>query len=83
METKRSAVQGGTCGPCIVKADRNRQEDREAREVENVPMLGGIMVTKHQVTLIEEVVRLALLRWGGTTILVVLEVAGDGRLSSY
>lgn len=52
-------------------------------EVENVPMPGGIVVTKHQATLIEEAVRLVLLWWGGTTILIILERAGDGRLGSY
>jgi hypothetical protein len=31
VETRRSAAQGGTCGPCIVKADRNRRQDGEAR----------------------------------------------------
>jgi hypothetical protein len=48
-------------------------------EVENVPMPGGIVVTKHQATLIKEVVRLVLLWRGGTTILVVLEGVGGGR----
>jgi hypothetical protein len=32
-------------------------------EVENVPMPGGIVATKHQATLIEEAVRLVLLWW--------------------
>jgi len=52
-------------------------------EIENVPIPGGIVVTKHQATLTEEAVRLVLLWWGGTTVPVVLEGTGDGRLSSY
>jgi hypothetical protein len=34
-------------------------------EVENVPMPGGIVVTKHQATLIEEAVHIVLLMMGG------------------
>lgn len=69
--------------PALQKPIEIDAKMEKPEEVENVPMPGGIVVTKHQATLVEEAVRLVLLWWGGTTILVVLEGAGDGRLSSY
>jgi hypothetical protein len=49
-------------------------------EVENVPMPGGIVMTKHQATLIKEVVCLVLLMVGG---IFILEGVGDWKLGSY
>jgi hypothetical protein len=64
-------LQGSTSASSIVEAGRNRRGD------------GGIVITKRQVTRIEEAACLVLLMMGCIWILVVLGGAGDWKLSSY